>query len=180
MRAILTRRTRTFCGPNRHWRPAGPVRLAPPGRARLRCPANKQAFPAVTIVSFKSKYIAVAIAAAVLVSLAVGSVMIYENRDQHRALLDIAAADARDRVQHELALRAGDLARHVAGRVAEGVSEGDRERVRAEGDLLQRDETLLALVIRNTAGVELYSWRREIDSKGLITRGAAVPVRTEV
>ena len=111
----------------------------------------------MTIVSFKSKYIAVAVAAAILVSLAVGSVMIYENRAQHIVLLDTAAADARERVLGELALRGSDLARHVAARMAEGVALGDRERVRAEGEVLQRDDTLLGLVVRNTAGVEIYS-----------------------
>ena len=39
-------------------------------------------------VSFKSKYITVAIIAALLGSLAVGAVMVYENRSQHVALLD--------------------------------------------------------------------------------------------
>ena len=60
----------------------------------------------MTIVSFKSKYIALAVIAAVVVSLAVGSVMIYEDRAQHAALLDTATANSRDRVLGELTLRA--------------------------------------------------------------------------
>ena len=74
----------------------------------------------MTIASFKSKYIAVAVVAAIAVSLAVGSVMVYENRSQHAALLDTAAADARNRVLGELTLRAADIARHVSERVADG------------------------------------------------------------
>jgi diguanylate cyclase (GGDEF)-like protein/PAS domain S-box-containing protein len=134
----------------------------------------------VTTVSFKSKYIAVAVAAAILVSVAVASVMLYENRAQHAALLDTATADSRDRVLGELTLRAGNVARHFADRVSPAVLAGDGERVRAEAGLLQRDETLLGVVLRNTAGDELYAWRRPGETTGMITRTAIVPVRVEV
>jgi diguanylate cyclase (GGDEF)-like protein/PAS domain S-box-containing protein len=134
----------------------------------------------VSIVSFKSKYITVAVVAAVLVSLAVASVMIYENRAQHAELLDTATADARERVLGELTLRAGDVARHLAERVAEGVQQGERERIRLAAEIFQRDDTLLGIVLRDTAGTELYSWRRAFDATGMITRSAVVPVRVEI
>ena len=143
-------------------------------------PATNRTAATVTIVSFKSKYIAVAVVAAILVSLAVASVMIFENRAQHAALLETATADARSRVRNELSLRAGDVARHLADRVAEGVLHDDRERIRLEAELQQRDETLLGVVLRNTAGVELYSWRRATDNRGLLTRSAIMPVRASV
>ena len=134
----------------------------------------------MTIFSFKSKYIAVAISAAVLVSLAVASVMIFENRAQHSALLDSASADAHARVERELQLRANDLARHLAGLVSEGVLQGDRELVRAVGERLQRDDTLLGMTVRSIEGVEVYSWRRGSDQRGVIRQSAVAPVRTDV
>ena len=75
----------------------------------------------MTIASFKSKYIAVAVGAAIAVSLAVGAVMVYENSSQHAALLDTATVDSRNRVLGELTLRASDLARHVSERAADGL-----------------------------------------------------------
>jgi diguanylate cyclase (GGDEF)-like protein/PAS domain S-box-containing protein len=134
----------------------------------------------VTSVSFKSKYIAVAVVAAILVSLAVGGVLMYENRAQHSALLGSAAADSRNRLAGELSARAGDLARHASERVAEGVSHGDREAIRAEIELFQRDDTLLGVVVRDVAGIELFSWRRNSDTTGMITRSSIAPVRTSI
>src|SRR5689334_2351885 len=106
--------------------------------------------------------------------------MIYENRSQHTALIDTASADARDRVLGELTLRAGDVAQHLADSVADGVMNGDLERVRASAQLFQRDDTLLGIVLRGTGGEELYAWRRNSDVTGLITRSAIVPVRAQV
>jgi len=120
----------------------------------------------VTIVSFKSKYIAVAVIGAVVVSLAVGFVLVFENRSQHAALLDTAAADARSRVLGELTLRASELARHVSERVDDGVLRGDRDAVIAQLEVFKRDNTLLGVVVRNTAGRELYAWRRAGDAAG--------------
>src|SRR5688500_1860453 len=94
--------------------------LAAGGFAWVRLRANKKYRDTVAIVSFKSKYIAVAVAAAIVVSLAVGSVMVYENRSQHSALLDTTSADSRARVLGELTLRAGELARHVSERASDG------------------------------------------------------------
>jgi diguanylate cyclase (GGDEF)-like protein/PAS domain S-box-containing protein len=134
----------------------------------------------VSIASFKSKYITVAVIAAILVALAVASVMIFENRSQHSTLINTASSNARDRVVGELTLRARDLAAHLAESVADGVVQGDPELVRAEAQRFQRDETLLGVVVRNTGGEELYAWRRNSDIDGLITRSAIVPVRAQI
>jgi diguanylate cyclase (GGDEF)-like protein/PAS domain S-box-containing protein len=134
----------------------------------------------VTIVSFKSKYIAVAVAAAVVVSLAVGSVMVYENRAQHTALLDSAAADSRNRILGELTLRASDVAQHVSERVGDSVLKGERDAIIAHLETFKRDNTLLSVAVRNTAGRELYTWQRPADSSGAITRTAIAPVRANV
>jgi diguanylate cyclase (GGDEF)-like protein/PAS domain S-box-containing protein len=134
----------------------------------------------VTIVSFKSKYIAVAVAAAIAVALAVGSVMVYENRAQHAALLDTASADARNRVLGELSLRASELARHVSERVADGVLRNDRDEVMRQVESFTRDDTTLGVVLRGTAGSEIYAFRRKQDGAGGITRSAIVPVRANV
>ena len=134
----------------------------------------------MTSVSFKSKYIAVAVVAAILVSLAVGGVLMYENRVQHSALLGSTAADSRNRLAGELGARAGDLARHVSERVADGVLHGDREIIRAEVELFQRDDTLLGVLVRDVAGTELYAWRRDFDTTGMITRSSIAPVRTHI
>jgi diguanylate cyclase (GGDEF)-like protein/PAS domain S-box-containing protein len=134
----------------------------------------------VPITSFKSKYISVAVVAAIIVSGAVGSVMVYENRAQHAALLDMATADARQRVEGELSLRAGDLARHIADRISGSMLTGDRDRVRADMEVFQRDETLLAVTLRDPAGTEIYSWRRAGEYTDAITRSTIVPVRTQI
>jgi len=134
----------------------------------------------VAIVSFKSKYIAVAVVAAVLVSLAVGSVLVYESRTQHAALVNTAADDARNRIKGELTLRAGDVARYLGGSVAAEVLQDDREGIRVTAELFQRDETLLGIELRNTLGDELYSWRRDSDTTGLITSSAILPIRADV
>ena len=116
----------------------------------------------MTIVSFKSKYIAVAIAAAIVVSLAVGVGHDLREPRAARALLDSATADARDRVMGELNLRANESARHVAELVADGVLRGDRDACSPrELESFKRDETLLGMRVRDTAGVELYSWHRD-------------------
>jgi len=134
----------------------------------------------VTIVSFKSKYIAVAVVAAIAVSLAVGAVMVYENQSQHAVLLDTAAADTRSRVQGELNLRVGELARHMAERVADAVLRNERDQFARELESFQRDDTLLAVALRDTAGNELYTWRRPGDTTGGVTRGVVLPVRADV
>jgi diguanylate cyclase (GGDEF)-like protein/PAS domain S-box-containing protein len=134
----------------------------------------------VTIASFKSKYIAVAVAAAIAVALAVGALMLYESGSQHAALFDTASADARDRVLRELSLRAGELARHVSGRVADGVLRNDRDLISSEVESFKRDDTLLGVILRDTVGNQLYTWRRADDNGAGITRSAITPVRAEV
>jgi len=149
-------------------------------KATGKMPADQKYRDSVTIASFKSKYIAVAVAAAIAVSLAVGAVLIFENQAQHAALLDSAAADTRSRIQGELNLRAGELARHISGRIADEVLLNERDLYTTEFDNFQRDETLLGLTLRDAAGNELYSWRRSGDTSGGITRSAVVPVRADV
>jgi diguanylate cyclase (GGDEF)-like protein/PAS domain S-box-containing protein len=134
----------------------------------------------VTIASFKSKYLIVAVLAAIIVSFAVGSVMVYESRVQHSQLLDSASTDARARIQAELALRAGDLGRHMADRISIPMLDGDRDQVRAEMQVFQRDETLLGVMLRDLQGAEVYAWRRTGLVEGAITRGITVPVRAQV
>ncbi|HEU4780319.1 MAG TPA: HAMP domain-containing protein, partial [Steroidobacteraceae bacterium] len=134
----------------------------------------------MTIASFKSKYIAVAVAAAIAVSLAVGAVMVYENQSQHSALLDKAAADTRDRVIGELNLRASELARHISERVADGVLRNERDQFATVIETFKRDDTLLGVLLRDAAGTELYAWRRPGGDGGGITRSAIVPVRADV
>src|SRR5690348_6781269 len=118
--------------------------------------------------------------AALLVSLAVGSVMVYENRSQHVALLDSAAADARDRVLGELTLRAGDLARHVSERVGESMLRGDRAAIVNELETFKRDDTFMGVVLRDASGHPVYSWRRPRDGVDTITRSTVAPVRASV
>jgi diguanylate cyclase (GGDEF)-like protein/PAS domain S-box-containing protein len=134
----------------------------------------------VSIVSFKSKYIAVAVTAAIAIAIAGASVMVYENRVQHVALLESAFADARSRVLGELTLRAADVARGVADRVGDGVLRNDREFVAAAVESFTRDETVLSLVLRNTVGDEIYAWHRKDDSDRQITRSATIPIRAAV
>src|SRR3954468_23701623 len=137
-------------------------------------------FDRVVNVSFKSKYITVAILAALLVSLAVGAVMVYENRSQHVALLNSAAADARDRVLGELTLRAADTALHVSERVCESMLRGDRAAIANALESFKRGDTFMGVVLRDVAGSPVYAWRRPRDGADTITRSTVAPVRANV
>jgi len=143
-------------------------------------PENKKYRDYVSIVSFKAKYIAVAVGAAIAVALAVGSVMVYSNRSQHAALLETASDDTRARVLGELTLRAGEVARHVSDRVSDAVLRDDPQLLNAAIESFKRDETVLGVVLRDTAGHEIYSWRRQVDVDGAITRSASAPLRANV
>jgi diguanylate cyclase (GGDEF)-like protein/PAS domain S-box-containing protein len=134
----------------------------------------------VTIVSFKSKYIAVAFITAIVVSLAVGAILIYANRAQHVALIDSAAADARNRVLGELTLRANETARRVGDKVADHVLRGERDAVILEVDQFKTDATLMGVILRDLAGTEIYAWRRPLESNGAISRSVTMPVRANV
>jgi len=131
-------------------------------------------------VSFKSKYIAVAVITAVVVSLAVGSVLVLQNRSQHALLLDSAAADSRQRVQGELSLRASEIAQRIADRVHNEVLTGERAAISSDLETFKGDATLLGVLIRDVAGRELYVWRRPGDRSGSITRGSIAAVRANV
>ena len=135
----------------------------------------------MSIVSFKSKYIAVAVAAAIAVSLAVGSVMVYENRAQHAALLDTASADARSRVLGELTLRAGEVARHVSDRVSDAVLRDDPRTAEHAKSKPSRATTPCSAwccaTPRETRSTPGGASRRR---RGGITRSAIAPVRANV
>jgi hypothetical protein len=134
----------------------------------------------VAVVSFKSKYIAVAVVAAIALALAVGFVLVIENRVQHAALLDSAATDARGRVARELALRAEEISRHAAGRVDQSVLLADRAAIASELEGFKGDGTVLGIVVRDLAGNRLYAWRRNEDIGGAITRSAIAPIRANL
>jgi diguanylate cyclase (GGDEF)-like protein/PAS domain S-box-containing protein len=131
-------------------------------------------------VSFKSKYIAVAVVAAIVVSLALGAVMVYENRAQHVALVDSAVADSRNRVLGELTLRASDVARHVSERVSDGMLRGDRADISTALESFKRDDTFMGIVLRDASGQPIYSWRRPRDGADAITRSTVMPVRANL
>ncbi|MBC8025558.1 MAG: hypothetical protein H7Y89_06185, partial [Steroidobacteraceae bacterium] len=134
----------------------------------------------MTIVSFKSKYIAVAVVAAIIVSLAVGAILIYANRAQHVALIDSAAADARSRVLGELTLRANETAKRLGDKVAHHVLRGERDAAVVEVDQFKTDATLMGVILRGTAGNEIYSWRRSPEDNGTISRSVTAPVRANI
>jgi diguanylate cyclase (GGDEF)-like protein/PAS domain S-box-containing protein len=134
----------------------------------------------VAIVSFKSKYIMLAVIAAVVVALAVGSVLVFEGRVQHSALIDTATANSRDRLLGELTLRANEIGRHIAARISDEVLAGDRAAIETEIDYFRRDETLLGVVLRDESGREIYAWRRAEVQPDILTRSATIPVRANV
>ena len=78
-------------------------------------------------VSFKSKYIAVAVIAAIVVSLAVGFVLVLaEPRATRRCCWIPLRPTPAQRVQGELSLRAAEIAQRIAERVRDEVLTGDR------------------------------------------------------
>ena len=120
----------------------------------------------MAVVSFRSKYIVVAVIAAVVVSLAVGAVLVLENRAQHASLVNTTTADARDRVLRELTLRSGELAQRVAERIDAAVLLSNREQIGTQLEDFKRDATLLGMVVRDARGNELYAWRRPGNTAG--------------
>jgi PAS domain S-box-containing protein len=134
----------------------------------------------VAVVSFKSKYIAVAVVAAVALAVAVGFVLVVENRSQHTTLLDSAATDARGRVSGELTLRAEEISRHAADRIDQAVLLADRTAVATQLNTFKSDDTVIGLLVRDLAGTQLYAWRRGGDLAGVMTRSAVAPVRANV
>ncbi len=134
----------------------------------------------MTIVSFKSKYIAVAIITAIVVSLAVGAILIYANRAQHVALIDSAAADARNRVLGELTLRATETAKRLGDKVADHVLRDERDAAILEVDQFKTDATLMGVILRGATGNEIYSWRRPPEANGTISRSVTTPVRANI
>ncbi|HEU4592199.1 MAG TPA: EAL domain-containing protein [Steroidobacteraceae bacterium] len=115
-----------------------------------------------------------------MVSLAVGFVLVLENRTQHAALLDTTAADARQRVLAELALRSTETAQRISERIDAAVLVGNRDAIRSQVEDFKRDVTLLGVVVRDVSGRELYAWRRAGEVPGNITRSATTPVRASV
>src|SRR5262245_52891390 len=169
------------CGPNRQIRGCrSAAKLARAGFAWVICvettkPCLRTGFQRgfegpVAVISFRSKYIVVAVIAAVVVSLAVGSVLVLENRTQHAALLNTATADARDRVLRELKLRSDELAQRVAERVDDAVLLSNRDEIGTQLEDFKRDATLLGVVVRDAGGNELYAWRRPGHVAGSMTR----------
>jgi diguanylate cyclase (GGDEF)-like protein/PAS domain S-box-containing protein len=162
------------------------MRVAGAGKSRLRCVQITSRLPnpapsRVHTVSFKSKYIAVAVAAAVVVALAVGALMVFDNRSQHEELIDSATADARQRVTGELNLRADDMAKHLADLVASDVLEGDQTGANQLLDPFKNDATILGIVVRDSSGSQVYRWARGTDNAaGALTRTAIAPVRARV
>ncbi len=132
-------------------------------------------------VSFKSKYIALAVISAVAVALAVGIALVFEGRTHQSALIEKATSDSRDRILGELSLRANELGRHVAGRISQDVLVEDRAGLADVVEDFKRDDTLLGIVIRNVSGRELYAWRRgNAVESGVLTRSVTIPVRASV
>ncbi|HET9862621.1 MAG TPA: EAL domain-containing protein [Steroidobacteraceae bacterium] len=113
-------------------------------------------------------------------SLAVGFVLVLENRYQHATLLDTTSADARNRVLAELSLRSAETSRRIAERIDEAVLLADRNALRNQIEDFKRDATLLGVVVRDVSGRELYAWRRDDALAGSVTRSIATPVRAEV
>ena len=107
----------------------------------------------MTIASFKSKYIAVAVAAAIAVSLAVGACHgLREQLAARRAVRYGRRRYPQPRARRAQ-LRAGELARHVSDRVAEGVLRNDRE--------ADRDRNRNLHARRHTAGRDPARHRRK-------------------
>ncbi len=134
----------------------------------------------MAIVSFKSKYIALAIVAAITVALAIGIVLVLAGRTQQSALIDSAAADSRERVLAELSQRANALAGHLAARVSEDVLIADRAAISSDVEDFKLNETVLGIVVRDISGQELYAWRRGTAQTDTLTRSVTVPVRADV
>ena len=134
----------------------------------------------MAVVSFRSKYIAVAVVAAILVSVAVGFVLILEIQAQHAALLKTANSDARQRVLGELKLRATEVAQRVSDRVDDAVLLANRADIGSAVEGFKLDTTLLGVVIRDVTGRELYAWRRNGSIAGSITSSAITPVRANL
>ncbi|MBW8890607.1 MAG: EAL domain-containing protein, partial [Fibrobacteres bacterium] len=80
----------------------------------------------------------------------------------------------------ELALRAGDIARHVSERVGDPMLRGDRAAIIAALEDFKRDDTFMGVVLRDVSGNPFYAWRRPRAGTDTITRSTVSPVRANV
>ncbi|MCS6947499.1 MAG: diguanylate cyclase, partial [Steroidobacteraceae bacterium] len=98
------------------------------------------------------------IVAAVL--LACGAIAVWQARDGFAALEQTALQSARVEVQRELAARAQDLARHVAGAAADPLNRQDRQALVAALRSFVDDPTLVELTITDAGERVAYAWSR--------------------
>ena len=108
--------------------------------------------------------------------------MVYENRSQHVGAARYAPPPIpATGCSVSSACAPSELARHLSERVAEASpAQRSRSDQRPKSSTFKRDDTLLGVVLRDTAGDELYAWRRPGDDSGGITRSAITPVRANV
>jgi diguanylate cyclase (GGDEF)-like protein/PAS domain S-box-containing protein len=130
-------------------------------------------------VSLKSKYVAVAVATAILGLLAVMGLVAYQNRATFAGVSDITNAAVSERVASELRLRTVTLAELVSSTVSPAVLTRDRAQVsRAVGEFVV-DPTIVAIIVRDEAGAELFAYRRDDVAANEFTYRASRPIRAD-
>jgi diguanylate cyclase (GGDEF)-like protein/PAS domain S-box-containing protein len=135
----------------------------------------------VNTISLKLKYVSAALAAALLGTLTVVALLVWQHRADSQRFAALAQNEAATRVASELQARANTLARHVAQSAADVMAPADEEALSGRMQPFTDDATLASLTVRNVAGDVLYGWHRPGDTGVQTPQAAAVyPVRTMV
>jgi diguanylate cyclase (GGDEF)-like protein/PAS domain S-box-containing protein len=135
----------------------------------------------VSATGLKAKYIAVAIAGALLGGLLVVATLSYQHRDDAGELGAIAAQEVREQVAVELQARAVSVARHAADLAAPPVRANDSASLSRELATFRADDTVASLTVRSMSGRTLLRWRRPAPAAGEpipITQRVVQPIRT--
>jgi diguanylate cyclase (GGDEF)-like protein/PAS domain S-box-containing protein len=131
----------------------------------------------VRTVSLKSKYVAVAVATALLGLAAVMGLVAYQNRATFAGFAGIADTALEEQLATELKLRSAALAELIGASVAAGTVAADRAAVSRAASSYTSDPTVVSIAVRDAGGAELFAYRRQDAAPGELARGAARTIR---
>lgn len=132
----------------------------------------------VSLASLKFKYVAAAVAVAVVGALLLGAFVIHQARSDAGAVRSIATGELRTALSAELRERAELLAAHAAESSAPSVRSRNRKLLAARMQPFLADGDITRLTVTDMAGNVLFEERRSPASAGpRITQSAQQPVR---
>jgi diguanylate cyclase (GGDEF)-like protein/PAS domain S-box-containing protein len=135
----------------------------------------------VTTGSYKFRYAGGTFLVALLAAAAVAILLGVRHAADTRSLGTLAESAVRERIDPELAARAGSIAAHAADSVAGAVRAGDLSGAQRRLQPFIDDNTVAALTLTARSGETLYQWHRAAPAPpGALSARAVAPVRTLV